>query len=426
MKLVEIAKVKIPESRVRSSGVKEEDIEARAASITDKGLIHAILLQDDGVTLIAGETRFKAVKLLHEREIAFRHDGELVPAGMVPFTVAGELTPVQVLEAELEENIERRDLDWQETADARAKLFKLRKARAEAEGREYVPATLAQELGNATSQINRSLNVARFLDHDSVKSAKTLRDAEKAVSKIVQSTLISALSDAVEEEADSLGTGHELIEGDSMVELPLLKSNTFDVVLTDPPYGIDIQNAGSMVETSHHYQDSPEYLDLILLSVPKELFRVMKSEGHLYWMCDFAKFSRISDALKAAGFDTYDRPIIWHKQGKSMAPDVTRWPKRTYECIIFAHKGNRPPRAVAGDVIITPYGSDLIQAEKPQELLRNLLSRSAYPGDMVLDPFAGSGSIFLAATAAECYAVGIELDPEKAKVAFIRSAGEAA
>jgi site-specific DNA-methyltransferase (adenine-specific) len=51
-------------------------------------------------------------------------------------------------------------------------------------------------------------------------------------------------------------------------------------------------------------------------------------------------------------------------------------------------------------------------AQKPVELFRNLLARSCRPGDTVLDPFAGSGTIFPAAHDLKVLATGIEMEPQ--------------
>ena len=63
-------------------------------------------------------------------------------------------------------------------------------------------------------------------------------------------------------------------------------------------------------------------------------------------------------------------------------------------------------------------------AEKPNELLSHLISLCCDPGDTILDPCAGSGPIFDAATSQRCKATGIEIDPEYHAIACSRLAGK--
>jgi site-specific DNA-methyltransferase (adenine-specific) len=62
-------------------------------------------------------------------------------------------------------------------------------------------------------------------------------------------------------------------------------------------------------------------------------------------------------------------------------------------------------------------------AQKPVALLEDLLRRSALPGNVVCDPFCGSGSIFPAAHALKCRAVGVELDPASYGISVQRIEG---
>jgi len=59
-------------------------------------------------------------------------------------------------------------------------------------------------------------------------------------------------------------------------------------------------------------------------------------------------------------------------------------------------------------------------ANKPVELYSNLLQRSAFPGDRVIDLFCGSGPIFPAASEHNCLATGIELNPKYHAIAHER------
>jgi len=103
------------------------------------------------------------------------------------------------------------------------------------------------------------------------------------------------------------------------------------------------------------------------------------------------------------------------------APWPDQGPQRKYELVLFAVKGTRPTNRLAGDVISCNSDPNLgHQAQKPVELIYDLLNRSAHPGDKVLDPFCGSGPIFEAAHRMQCYVTGLEIDPQFYTIAYER------
>ena len=102
----------------------------------------------------------------------------------------------------------------------------------------------------------------------------------------------------------------------------------------------------------------------------------------------------------------------------TVAPVGAAGLRRSYEFILWAQKGGKEFGQVWSDVIEVPTVRDKIHAaQKPVELYHTLLRRSCLPGDKVLDPCCGAGTIFPAATRASCRATGIEKDKEIAKLA---------
>src|SRR3990172_8850709 len=72
---------------------------ALASSILSKGLLHPITLRADGKTLIAGERRLRAARLLHAEGHAISHNGELLPLGEIPYSRLDELDELSIREA---------------------------------------------------------------------------------------------------------------------------------------------------------------------------------------------------------------------------------------------------------------------------------------------------------------------------------------
>jgi hypothetical protein len=104
-----------------------------------------------------------------------------------------------------------------------------------------------------------------------------------------------------------------------------------------------------------------------------------------------------------------------------MLPRPDYAPRRTYETIMFASKGEKKVLKVASDTLVIPMVRGLLHgAQKPVALYEDLLSRSASPGDRVADPFCGSGTIFPAANRLRLKATGIELSEEYAALPKLR------
>ena len=124
MLILPLSAITIPPDRQRQAfdgGSLEELME----SIQTVGLLHPIVLRE-GCQLVAGERRFRAVQALSLIGVEIRFGGELLPVGHVAAVDLGDLSPKEQYQAELDENIRRADLTWQEKAQALARLSALR------------------------------------------------------------------------------------------------------------------------------------------------------------------------------------------------------------------------------------------------------------------------------------------------------------
>ncbi len=119
-------------------------------------------------------------------------------------------------------------------------------------------------------------------------------------------------------------------------------------------------------------------------------------------------------------WQVFATPLIWYKPNIGHAP----WPgyfSRRYEHILFAQRGGRALQRSRADVFEYAAETKKIHAaQKPVDLIKELLSLSFFPGEKVLDPCAGSGTIFRAAKSLNMRATGIELDDQS--VGFCKAA----
>jgi DNA modification methylase len=204
---------------------------------------------------------------------------------------------------------------------------------------------------------------------------------------------------------------HKLYECDMIPWMTNEESNTVDIICTDPPYGIDAQNFNAQEGIKHEYNDTRENFERIIDTIATQGYRVCRTLAHAYVFHDFANWPVLRTRMEQAGWSVWPRPLIWSKGNGLLArPDIG--PRYTYECILYAFKGDKPVTCVAPDVInVRTLTRQRRGAEKPAALYYDLLSRSVQPGDTVLDPCCGLGAIFPAANELSCKAIGIEIDP---------------
>lgn len=414
IKIVPLSSVKVADNRQRKL-FSQPQIEQLADSISARGLLHPpVVREDESGTywLVAGERRLRAITSLSQLDISFFCGETEVPAGHVPVLPIGSLDPITAKEAELEENIIRVDLSWQERAEATRELHELK---CQAAGALPVPKKhtvtdtakiiAGDEYSDSTRiAVANTLVVAEHLDDPDVVKAKSEGEALKVIKKKAEQAHRRKLAETF----TATESKHTILKGDCLEVLPTLEDNTFNCIITDPPYGIRANNFGEQSSTGHDYEDSKEYFDSFIGKVLSELYRVAKPEAHLYLFCDPRMYAQIELEATLAGWKVWHVPLIWNKLN-GMLPRPEHGPRRTYEMIMFASKGDKTVTRVAPDVITIVQDSNLKHgAQKPVALYEDLMSRTVDPGNTVLDCFAGSGPIFPAADKCFCTAVGIE------------------
>lgn len=400
---------------------KEFDAEALtdlSNSISQVGLLHAIVLRDtpNGFVLVAGERRLRALETIWLLGDGVRYNGTLYPPYEVPFVTLGELSPLEAEEAELDENLKRRDLTWQERTEALGRLHELRMKQAAIAGETHVIADTLREIETTDYSTDRqAILLAKHLDNPDVAAAKNVKDAFKVIKRSEERERNLALAETVGKNFNS--SVHTLVHADSTAWIKGCPDNTFDVLLWDPPYGMNAQSfgdgGGKLQGTTHEYDDTPASWNALMRELAPQAYRVAKPEAHAYVFCDIDRFHQLRLFFQQAGWDVFRTPLIVFKQDSGRVPRPEHGPRRQWEMCLYAIKGNKPVTEIFSDVIPCRLEENLGHgANKPIELYVNLLRRSVRPGDTVLDAFCGTGTIFPAAHQCKVYATGVEVNPE--------------
>lgn len=411
----------VPEGRIRP--IDFTAVSNLWTSFRAIGMIHPILLHttpDGKQTLVVGGHRLAAFK--HHRkqdEICalppLKFAGQDIPPGTIPSIYQEEISPRDLLQMEIEENMIRVDIPLEYRVRALTRFHEI--VSGGKEDASIMPtarmlvANTGASIETARQQVSRALVVARFLDDPEVAKADSLASAMNKVNAKVRREVVTAAHSApLPEEGD---TPHEFLEGDCKAVLAELPSNSFDLILSDPPYGVgaDVWDQGN---NQHLYEDTWENASKIYHRILWDGFRVCKEQANLFLFCDAKHFGWIVEQAALAGWRPFMSPIVWKKSTEGQAPWGTKGFIKTHEMLFFATKGEKGLAKATLDVLdfSRPDRRTRIHAaQKPVELISHLINISSLPGDRVLDPCAGSGVTFLAGWQTRTAVTGIELDP---------------
>jgi len=186
-----------------------------------------------------------------------------------------------------------------------------------------------------------------------------------------------------------------------------------DLVLTDPSYGVNFKKSGEPYMAG----DSVNLMPLIL----PMLYKLLKIEGALFI---FSSVSHLKDFLFS--FETYFKMhniIIWDKVNP-VYPHSKAHFQMQYEPIIYGSRGLHYIQAKRpSDIIKCPIvrgKKRLHPTQKPVEVLIELLKPSLATGQLILDPFLGSGTTALAAIETKNKSIGIEIEEKYCEIAAKR------
>lgn len=205
-----------------------------------------------------------------------------------------------------------------------------------------------------------------------------------------------------------------ILHGDALKLMAEMPSESVDLVVTDPPYGMGYRsNMRPKHERFAAIENDATFDPEWQLAWMKECYRVLKPDTHFYAFCSDHHIGRFRDTAAEAGF-TVRRTLVWHKGGGGMG-DLSGDYAHETEFVVFGHKGRRD---LGGGRISNVFAVPKVRpremrhpTEKPVGIVRTLVQKSSNPGDVVLDPFAGSGTTGQAAREEGRRFVLIERDP---------------
>lgn len=204
-----------------------------------------------------------------------------------------------------------------------------------------------------------------------------------------------------------------MFNADCIDVMQAFDDNSIDFILTDPPYVTHYRDRQGRTVAN---DDNGQWLRPAF----EQMHRVLRDGRFCVSFYGWNKVDLFMDAWRAAGFR-----VVGHLVFRKRYASSSRFLRYEHEQAYLLAKGNPEcPANPIPDVLDFPYsGNRLHPTQKPVEALAPLIEAFTDRGEVVLDPFAGSGSTLAAAHHLERGWVGIELDNHHYHTACRRLAG---
>lgn len=409
------------------------------ASIPLRGvLVPVIVVEEEGPAgqrykLLAGERRYTASSKLG--------------LSSIPARLLAELSPIDQRVVELEENLRRKDLEWQDQCQAIATIHEIMAQKAGQSEWSYTKT--AEAIGYAPSWVQRCVRISRELHRENVASMDTAtraynfiqREDERVASDAI-SNILSSATEAIDDllegpapEPDAEGNVPEprsakpaplvIPSEESILQMsfldwaPQYQGEPFNLIHCDFPYGVNVfGGAWSGKQTWNNYDDGADVYERLIACLCANLDRVMAHSGHLvFWLSADIKiqaktlemFSQLAPTLAFCNF-----PLVWVKSDNvGIVPDPKREPRRIYETALIASREDRLLVRPVSNAISAQTNKENHPHTKPEPVLKHFLQMFVDTNTRFLDPTCGGGSSLRAAEALGAeYVLGLEIDDD--------------
>lgn len=435
----------VPIDKIDLSGRRRSefgDVQDLADSIMEVGLVHPPVIRKKDRKLIGGERRIRAFQLLK--------------CDIIPIMYREDMSDAQLKELEFRENFDRKEMTWQENVLLIYDIHELRVHENLQIGKRWYQKQTSSIFKQSEAHVHNALVLARqILDGDTeVINSKTISEALDIMLKrahkettaervrrfgqvqpiVARPSTASGItffdpddpnaqlpSSAISDSATSLtpsqvqnlispqGTspkqktqfdlGAMFQLGDSMELLCKYPPLSVDHVVTDIPYGIDMDNLdmGMNLKDTIDQHEVTQNKEMIPTFI-EQSFRIIRNGYCTFWM-DINDFAWISELAAKIGFKVQKWPLYWIKTHPCQNRNAQFNYTKSVETAIILRKGEQTTlvKPASRNYVIADgsiekklYGNHAFL--KPSEVWKFQLEYIAITGSTILDPFAGQFS----------------------------------
>ena len=436
------------------------DLKELAQSISDHGLIHPVVI-DLNRRLVAGGRRFRAIR-------------DVLKLAEVPCTFIEVADDATLRRIEAEENVRRKEMSWQERVRSIKLVHQHQALQSALKATTWTLHMTGELLNMSRANVSYVLLIGSALEKGDkeVEGADNFTEAlkilvkrkeDEANAELARSTLPtgSARTQDITEMLSRAAVGGEFFsttlggvpsspvslasrpdtpelptdvivpeivvplslmihKGDAIQWMRDQPPESFDHIITDPPYAIDMdmiqQDGGGMnIDSTRLEHDVKENKDL-LRNYLREAKRSVKDKGFVITWCDISQWEYLLTLANEFSLTAQRWPLVWHKTHQCQNMAATYNFTKNFEIALVLRKGNA--------TLLTPQSSSIWQGSfglnekesyghpfaKPAKLWQWLYGATAQRGQSVLDCFAGSGSSTVAAIGVGLRPISVELN----------------
>lgn len=421
--------------------IDEEHVDILAASIAANDLIHTLVVEEESNILCIGGHRLRAWIKNKENKVPCPNPAYL-DWSFIPVRYAKDYTELELLRIELIENVQHKNITWQEYCLEVDKINSLHQG----VDSKWTATDTAELLNDSVHTVQRSVKAAAYIKagDPQVMSCDTLGSATNVIKRKEErqkATILEGLVNKVtlpgQEKVESPKGSAEPVEAPKPVdESPILLESfhdfatnysgpRFNFLHCDFPYGLNISEHDGMrsVKDANKYDDRPEVYWELLNTLAQNKTKLLTSSCHIiFWFSqNFRRETEDFFAKHMPEFTVQKFLMIWHRDDSSgLCPDPERYGRRNLETAMLLTSGDRKIVRVKNLVMGFP-GRDsnrLHKSEKPYPVVKHFLEMFIDNHSVVLDPTAGSGTALRAAYSLGAdKVVGLEIDEEMQKAA---------
>jgi ParB-like chromosome segregation protein Spo0J len=377
-------------------------IDVLADSIHRLGVINPLTITRSN-DLVAGERRLAALRMLGRDQVPVQYIDEQVD----------EFTTRAI---ELEENIKRLDLTWQEQCRAVIEYHSIRLAQE--------PQWSKEDTGKFLGLTYKTVLAYLQINKEAEESPQIM---EAPLLSTAQGMVARASERRADKEREQL-RGFKIIENDAKEKGSIVAADFTEWVKTyegprfnflhcDFPYGIgtDKRQQGNAVAVLGGYNDTPDAYFRLLGTLCDNITRICTDSAHIMFWFSMRYYHDTLEFFSAhSDFSIDPFPLVWLKSdGVGLLPDPQRGPRRIYETCLFGSRGDRKIVSSVANAFASPTDIKDHVSTKPEPVLHHFFRMFVDENSVVLDPTCGSGSALRAAKSLGAgHILGIEINAE--------------
>jgi len=410
-----------------------KDVHVLSRSIESEGLINPIAVYetlneigDSIYLLLAGGRRLRAHEILKRDTIPCR-------------IYDRELSTLEIRSIELQENINREELSYEEEVQLKKKIHELQieihgpKTSTAPDAEGHSMRDTAKLLNITPATLSRDMKIANAMERfpelqwdkckDKQAAFKLITNIEGSINRMEVAKEVEKKIGGVDKQKKTLFDAYQVncfFEG--VKECP---DNFFNLVEIDPPYAIDITRVKKGYDYEGYNEIPSEEYPRFMQRTFEACYQKMATDSWIIcWFGPDPWFADIKQWLYTTGFNTTGLVGIWTKGASEDGTDIitsatgqTHMPNsrlaNAYEMFYYAWKGN-PTLSKPGSSNVfgykpVPSARKSHPTERPLDLMGDLLNTFGVEGSRVLVPFAGSGNTLISAIQNKMFPIGFDL-----------------